>query len=204
MREKDEREWVEKKGRKGNGNYGGYVHRLDQVATSFFVTNFPDECKAVDLWPKFAHFGRVGEVYIPEKRDKQGRRFGFVKFRDVRDAEEQLKLLSDIWIGTYKLRVNLARFSKGSTEKEGIGDKGKMVMGQTTEGKSKVETGRSFREALVDRPVELKIANNKGGSVEAGVSSEVVWEVEVEAEALAKLKGAFVGFLSEPKDHMAI
>jgi hypothetical protein len=28
----------------------------------------------------------------------------------------------------------------------------------------------------------------------------MVWEVEVETEALAKLIGAFVGFLSEPKE----
>jgi hypothetical protein len=30
------------------------------------------------------------------------------------------------------------------------------------------------------------------------VVQEVVWEVAVEVEALTKLKGAFVGFLTEP------
>jgi hypothetical protein len=33
---------------------------------------------------------------------------------------------------------------------------------------------------------------------------EMVWEVEVETEALAKLIGAFVGFLSEPKERHVI
>jgi hypothetical protein len=32
----------------------------------------------------------------------------------------------------------------------------------------------------------------------------MVWEVEVETEALAKLIGAFVGFLSEPKERHVI
>jgi hypothetical protein len=34
--------------------------------------------------------------------------------------------------------------------------------------------------------------------------SEVVWEVEVEPDALAKLKGAYVGFLSEDRDFISI
>jgi hypothetical protein len=90
---------VEKGGRKGDAKQRGYVHRLDQVATSFFFTNFPEDVKAVDLWPKFARFGRVGEVFIPDKLDRQGRRFGFVKYRDMRNAREQLDLVSNIWIG---------------------------------------------------------------------------------------------------------
>jgi hypothetical protein len=96
---------VEKGGRKGDAKQRGYVHRLDQVATSFFFTNFPEDVKAVDLWPKFARFGRVGEVFIPDKLDRQGRRFGFVKYRDMRNAREQLDLVSNIWIGSFKLRV---------------------------------------------------------------------------------------------------
>ncbi|MCI31071.1 hypothetical protein A2U01_0052282, partial [Trifolium medium] len=59
-----------------------------------------------------ARFGRVGEVYIPLKVDKQGRRFGFVKFRDVVDAIELLRSLSNIWIGSFKLRINLSKFSR--------------------------------------------------------------------------------------------
>jgi RNA recognition motif-containing protein len=123
------------------------------VATSFFVTNFPDEAKAADLWPKFAHYGRVGEVYIPEKRDKQGRRFGFVKYREVRDAKEHLQLLSNIWMGTYKLRVNLARFLKGAQAQQGKeqeAGKGIEVFNTSRRGEERVDGGRSFKEALVD------------------------------------------------------
>jgi hypothetical protein len=68
-------------GEKNRDNRHGYVHRLDKEATSFFFTNFPDHVKAVDLWPRFARFGRVGEVFIPAKVDKQGKRFGSVKYR---------------------------------------------------------------------------------------------------------------------------
>jgi hypothetical protein len=52
--------------------------------------------------------------------------------------------------------------------------------------------GRSFKEALVVRPV--------GGSSADGGGGKVVWEVEVETEALAKLKGAYVGFLADQRE----
>jgi hypothetical protein len=102
MREKVVREGV---GKGGNGAGGsrprGYVHRLDQVATSCFFTNFSEDVKEVDLWPRFARYGRVGEVYIPNKVDKEGRQFGFVKCRDVKDATELLRSISDIWFGSF-------------------------------------------------------------------------------------------------------
>jgi hypothetical protein len=209
MREKEEREWVEKKGRKHEDNRKGYVHRLDQVATSFFFTNFPDEIKAVDLWPKFAHFGRVGEVYIPDRLDKQGRRFGFVKYRDVRDAQEQLRLLTDIWCGTYKLRVNLARFLKSAPAKKGsdeVKGKGKNLPTTNRGGKAIAVEGKSFSEALLEGQMGASggvlSKEDRSGADDGG--GEVTWEVEVENEAVARLKGAYVGFLTQTRDHLLI
>jgi hypothetical protein len=92
MREKVERggskEWGEGEGRVQRRK--GFVHRLGQETTSYFFTNFPEEAKVTGLWSKFARFGRVGEVYVLKKLDKQGQRFGFVKFREVRDEGELL------------------------------------------------------------------------------------------------------------------
>jgi hypothetical protein len=64
----------------------GYVRRLDREAISFFFTNFPEEVLGGDLWKMFARFGRVGEVYIPQKLNKWGCRFGFVKYMEVKDV----------------------------------------------------------------------------------------------------------------------
>ncbi|WJX64337.1 hypothetical protein P8452_49133 [Trifolium repens] len=206
MREKDEREWVEKGGRRGDYKQRGYVHRLDQVATSFFFTNFPVEVTAADLWPKFGRFGRVGEVYIPDRLDKQGRRFGFVKYRDVRDPKEQLGLLVDIWVGSYKLRVNLARFLKGTLPKEVSKEdvrSGKEVPTTGVGGKAGVVEGKSYGEALKVIPVARRSGKDPVVfSEEVGGSAKVTWEVE--AEAINKLKGSFVGVLSEFRNHQAI
>jgi hypothetical protein len=58
--------------------------------TSFFFTNFPEDSITMELWQKFWSFGGMGEVFNPKRVDKQGRHFGFVKFRDVRDDVELL------------------------------------------------------------------------------------------------------------------
>ncbi|MCI13778.1 hypothetical protein A2U01_0034898, partial [Trifolium medium] len=152
----------------------GYVHRLDQVSTSFFFTNFPKVVKAADLWPRFARFGRVGEVYIPNKVDKQGHRFGFVKFRDVSDATELLRRISNIWVDSFKLRVNLAKFRKNTTPTAKVAQRVVPVSNQ-----SHVQADRSFRKALVE-------------------------EVEVEDEVLNKLGGAYVGYLVVDKEAIVL
>jgi hypothetical protein len=178
------------------------------VATSVFFTNFPVEITAADLWPKFGRFGRVGEVYIPDRLDKQGRRFGFVKYRDVRDPKEQLGLLADIWVGSFKLRVNLARFAKGTPPNQINKEEKKSVKEGPTSGvggKAVVVEGKSYREAL--KVVPLGRRSGKEPVVipdEDGGSDPVTWEVEVEADAVNKLKGSFVGVLSEHKNHQAL
>jgi hypothetical protein len=89
-----------KEGEKGGGRRGGdrrgFVRWDEKGITSVFFTNFPEATKAGNLWPKFAAAGNIGEVFIPIKRDKQGRRFGFAKFREVKDHEELMSKLSDI------------------------------------------------------------------------------------------------------------
>jgi RNA recognition motif-containing protein len=110
MREKEEREGVsQKNGRRG----GGYGHRMDMISTSFFFTNFPEEVGWGDLWKLFATYGRVCNVFIPKKMDKWGRKFGFVKFKEVLDVEALSLKLEDVWWDNFKLRVNRARFAKG-------------------------------------------------------------------------------------------
>ncbi|MCI54120.1 hypothetical protein A2U01_0075368, partial [Trifolium medium] len=72
----------------------------------------------------FAKFGRVGEVYIPNKFDKRGCRFGFVKFKDVKGVDALSSRLEDVWIGSYKLRINLARFGRNSSKNPASKGKG--------------------------------------------------------------------------------
>ncbi|XP_057429668.1 uncharacterized protein LOC130722837 [Lotus japonicus] len=62
------------------------------------------------MWGVFQRYGRVWEVFIPKKRDKGGRRFGFVRFLDVRNAEGLEWDLGGIFIGAMRIQVNRPRY----------------------------------------------------------------------------------------------
>jgi RNA recognition motif-containing protein len=139
------------KGKAGDGGSRprGYLHRLEQQATTFLFSNFPNGIKGVDLWHRFGRFGKVGDVYIPKRVDKQGRRFGFVKYREVTDATELLRSISDIWFGSFKLRVNRSKF--GKYHKPHVNEPQPGVV------RSKhnfIQKGRSFKGALSDTITE--------------------------------------------------
>ncbi|GLT60026.1 hypothetical protein SLA2020_328150 [Shorea laevis] len=80
---------------------------LGQTTTYFFY-NFPDKFEARDLWHSFQMYGKVVDVFVLQKRDKRGKRFGFVRFSGVQNAEWMAKRLSGIWIGSYKMIVKVA------------------------------------------------------------------------------------------------
>jgi RNA recognition motif-containing protein len=92
MREKggerrEERGW----GRENTNKKFKNNPEFNDNTTTFFITNFPDEVKAADLLETFARYWRVGEVFIPVRRDRFDKRFGFARFAEVKDAELLLK-----------------------------------------------------------------------------------------------------------------
>jgi len=88
------------------------VRVSDWDSTSFFFTKFPESANRSDLWKLFAKFGYVGEVFLPKKLDKWGRRFGFVKYKEVLNVEALAARLENVWFDNVRLKVNLARFGR--------------------------------------------------------------------------------------------
>ncbi|MCI53926.1 hypothetical protein A2U01_0075173, partial [Trifolium medium] len=63
-------------------------------------------------------YWKVGEVFIPAKRDKFDRRFRFARFEEVRDAQALLDKIEGTWFGSYKIRANLSRFKRNEHASE--------------------------------------------------------------------------------------
>ncbi|PWA43216.1 hypothetical protein CTI12_AA447450 [Artemisia annua] len=76
---------------------------VERIATSFYVTNFPISLDAKNLWKEFQPFGRIVDAFIANKRSKQGKRFGVIRFLGVHNEEVFAKSLSNIWIGSYHM-----------------------------------------------------------------------------------------------------
>ncbi|GLU08628.1 hypothetical protein SLE2022_255300 [Rubroshorea leprosula] len=122
--------------RQGQHRWQGHQRRFERSgfrfsgqATAFFFYNFPETAQEADLWRAFQRYGRVIDVYVPEKRDKWGKRFGFVRMMGVRDVSQMVRRLNQIWIGLYKLRVRVAedRVQRTSgTQRKTIAEHGTM------------------------------------------------------------------------------
>lgn len=128
MRESEwrEKEWKERnqrsewKVRRSGGASGGEDRSTRRQfrgegggnITSFFVSNFSDNVGEIELWKSFQRWGRIWEVFIPHKRDRSGRRIGFVRFLNIPNPPLLTSELDQILIGGKRLHVNITRFAK--------------------------------------------------------------------------------------------
>ncbi|KAF5783507.1 putative RNA recognition motif domain, nucleotide-binding alpha-beta plait domain superfamily [Helianthus annuus] len=98
--------------------------------SKFYITNLPHGCNTWDVADFVKVFGEVSGVYIARKKDKEGRRFGCVSFRNVADVKEMERALNGTKMGGSKLIANLAKFAK-----ENVGTTGKRIDNTNGNGK---------------------------------------------------------------------
>nr|GFC89163.1 nucleotide-binding alpha-beta plait domain-containing protein [Tanacetum cinerariifolium] len=58
-----------------------------RIATSILVSNLPDGFGARDLWNTCQPYGHVVDTYIPDRKTKAGKRFGFVRFIKIHEVD---------------------------------------------------------------------------------------------------------------------
>ncbi|GKU90754.1 hypothetical protein SLEP1_g4706 [Rubroshorea leprosula] len=95
---------------------GLYDKGLYKQAIPYFFTNFPEEWSYADMWRTFLKFGRVYDIYSPNRKSRSGGRFGFVRFLNVKDKRELERQLDQIWVGDQKLWVNIPRYDDEKKE----------------------------------------------------------------------------------------
>ncbi|GKV04742.1 hypothetical protein SLEP1_g16855 [Rubroshorea leprosula] len=100
----------ERKQGRGNQKERPYDEGLYNQATPYFFTNFPESWSYADMWRTFLHYGRVYDIYSPNRRSRNGTRFGFVRFLEVKDRKELERQLDQIWVNGMKLWVNSPRY----------------------------------------------------------------------------------------------
>ncbi|GAB4837046.1 hypothetical protein Ancab_039548 [Ancistrocladus abbreviatus] len=115
--------------------------------TSIFFTNYPADWSVSSMWRVFLRYGRAVDVFCSSKGDRRGRGFGFVRFLDVPDAQVLLKQMMNIWIGSFKLRVAMARNRTGGFSNK-VGNFKTEREEQRISDKREFRTRMSFADAL--------------------------------------------------------
>ncbi|GJX05810.1 RNA-directed DNA polymerase, eukaryota [Tanacetum coccineum] len=80
------------------------------ISKSIFVTNFPDNTSAKDLWEVCKGYGTVVDVFIPNRKSRSGKRFAFVRFIKVGNVDHLVENLCTLWIGRMHLHANVVHY----------------------------------------------------------------------------------------------
>nr|GEY98186.1 hypothetical protein CTI12_AA498410 [Tanacetum cinerariifolium] len=109
------------------------------IAKSVFVTNFPEQIVPRDLWKICESYGKVVDVFIPNRKSKEGKRFVFVRFIRVANLERLIGNVNTIWVGRFHLRVNAEKNGvapsakeKNEAVKDGVAPSVKVAFGNNT------------------------------------------------------------------------
>nr|GEU96001.1 nucleotide-binding alpha-beta plait domain-containing protein [Tanacetum cinerariifolium] len=96
------------------GTYRSKEDDVAKISTTVYVTNFPESISTKELFHSCKVHGHVVDSFIPNKRAKNGKRFGFVHFINVFSDERLVNNLCTVWIDRYKLHANISRFHRNS------------------------------------------------------------------------------------------
>ncbi|KAK8659987.1 hypothetical protein V6N13_050924 [Hibiscus sabdariffa] len=88
--------------------------RRRQVIT-IYVNNIADRLHWKGLWLAFGRHGEVLDTFIANKRNKEGKRFGFVRTSNKSDANRMIERLNNFNLFGSKITVSYARFQTRQT-----------------------------------------------------------------------------------------
>ncbi|GKA36946.1 RNA-directed DNA polymerase, eukaryota [Tanacetum coccineum] len=158
------------------GSFRSKEDDVSKISTSIFVTNFPESFTAKDLFHSCKVYGHVVDSFIPLKRSREGKRFGFVRFINVFNVERLVSNLCTIWVGRIKLHANIARFNRAPANgnpKSGKPEHVKKDGGNNRNGAftprkgvGSMENGKSF--------VDVLSGKNRSESMESESSTAIV------------------------------
>jgi hypothetical protein len=112
----------------------------------------------------FQKWGVVREVFLPIKRNKYGKRFGFVRFFDVKDPKRLETNLDNIRMNETKLHVNLPRFSKSNGKNKSVARINTELGKLGTLNSDRIAQNRTFAHVVLHGPEKnfSKTTNSKG------------------------------------------
>ncbi|KAL2993248.1 hypothetical protein AAZX31_10G099200 [Glycine max] len=165
--------------------------------TPFYFTRFSDNYTEKELWHHFKKWGDVREIFISKQRNKNGRRYDFVRFKGVEDERKLESQLDSVVIGGLKLYVNLPRYGRQRGEKKTT----EVIQYQQhkppiwNEPEAVLHTQRNTRTHHISYAEAVAGKRNGAHSHEDGLSSV---HLEPSAEMEKWLKEGWVGRMTNP------
>lgn len=128
---------------------------------SFYFTHYPEDATEKELWHHIKKFGDVREVFISKNRNKNDRRYGFARFKDVEDVYILERKLDNIIYGGLKMYVNTPKFGRNKFPRTTIEAKRVDFVEQKRE---EATRPRHLRPSMTQVTYDEVVAGNKNGT----------------------------------------
>ncbi|GKV32257.1 hypothetical protein SLEP1_g40874 [Rubroshorea leprosula] len=189
----------------------GYNKGLYKQATTFFFSNIPNDWNYNDMWTTFDRYGRLISIYSPQRRSQSGRRFGFLKYIEVRNVRDLEEKLDQIWVAGRKIWVNIAKYTEEKivAKKKSLHSNPSIVVegksyADAVKGQEEMKYGKTGSQLKQIRPETM---NGKKGSIpkNSKIEQRKIWRVKnrgtewrgleynVKEEDYEWLQGCYVG-----------
>ncbi|KAJ0682713.1 putative RNA recognition motif domain, nucleotide-binding alpha-beta plait domain superfamily [Helianthus annuus] len=186
-------------------NKGDNITKLDRMGknkgdniTKFFITNLPNGCRPWVVADFVGGYGEVVGMYIARKKDKEGKRFGFLSLKNVKDARVTEKVLNGLKLGGCNLRVNIAKFDAENMDWWDADVHNKKDEKEVKDFGMKSHKGESsknvmrFNEGWLNEGVSFRDMLKQEGSSSGEETTDKVAEVHEETSAFFDLQGRAV------------
>ncbi|KAL4295855.1 hypothetical protein GQ457_12G032140 [Hibiscus cannabinus] len=172
-----------------------------KTVSTLFVCNISEKLHWKCLWAAFGHHGDVIDAFIPKKKTRNGKRFGFVRFATREDADQAMARLNGFVLFGSKIEVSFSRYEQRTSYWKKV---------------SRIDTGETKKDNLlkskirhIKKTMKMNVDIDLEGAILSNVPSRVVVESRknpskgleipkvrgsVDEEALWKLQQCFVGF----------
>ncbi|KAL4576476.1 hypothetical protein LXL04_012570 [Taraxacum kok-saghyz] len=77
--------------------------------TNFYVTNIPQGATKAEFTSIFSSFGKLVDIYFGEKKGRNGKNFGFIRFEGVEDEKQLEQKLNSAKCRSNYFEVNIER-----------------------------------------------------------------------------------------------
>ncbi|KAK9073147.1 hypothetical protein SSX86_007471 [Deinandra increscens subsp. villosa] len=139
-----------------------------RLTFSFFISGFSDATSVEDFQKAVKHLGSITDVFIARKRRFNGKRFGFIRFKNVGDIVRLENELNSLSLGGSKIKANLSQVPRGGTKplegshrtKLGLNQPSmkSVIVGGHSEGT--LTGGISFRDVVSGKPPALEASRS--------------------------------------------
>ncbi|KAJ4830309.1 hypothetical protein Tsubulata_018246 [Turnera subulata] len=121
---------------------------------SLYVENLSETWKPTDIYRIMSKYGEVVDVYVPNKRTRSGKRFGFVRFRGIRDLQRLLSDVNRVHEEVGVVRASVARLrNRGPSP---VAMKEQQQAHRVTDASTKVLPGGTYANVVLGRGDDRK------------------------------------------------